>query len=235
MHTYFSSILVSRGPAIISCVLLLAVALLQAANASSIVNTPDWKLKREKNGVQVYVSKVNGSRHKAVRAITVIDNARLSPMVALILDAEACPEWAYKCTESYVHEKISETEFLIYSNSDMPSPIKDRDVLAQTQWRQHHETFTVTMTSTATQDIIPKIKGRVRLTEAKISWTFEPADDGSVRVINEAHVNPGSSMPGWLTNRLLINMPYRTLLAFKQAIQQEQYQSASISFIEEYR
>lgn len=67
-----------------------------------------WILQRDREGIQVYTRTVEGSPHAAVRAVTLIENVRVAAMVALIQDAEACPEWADRCTESYVYRRFAD-------------------------------------------------------------------------------------------------------------------------------
>ena len=193
----------------------------------------DWELKRDREGIQVYTRNVEGSPYDAVRSVTEIDGVRLSAMVALIVDAEACPDWADRCDESYLVEQISETESLVYTNNDMPFPVKDRDVLAHVIWQQDAESLTVTMRSSATTDKMEEVDGRLRLTQANASWVFEPLDGDRVRVVNEAHIDPGSALPGWVTNMLLVDTPFETMKAFVAEVVAPKYRDAEVTFVQE--
>ncbi|MFT5320889.1 MAG: hypothetical protein ACI934_001036 [Pseudohongiellaceae bacterium] len=211
-------------------VLLLQLPAFLLAAESTI---QDWELKRDREGIQVYTRKVPGSPYAAVKTITVVSDLRLSSMVALILDSEACAQWADKCAESSVYEKISDTELLIYTVNDLPFPVKDRDILARVHWSQNPMTLDVTMTSEAVTGIVEEQKGRLRLTEATISWHLQPLAMGAVQVINEAHVNPGSPLPGGLINMLLVDSPFETMKSFRKAAALPKYEQASISFVQE--
>lgn len=193
----------------------------------------DWELRRDRDGIQVYTIDVEGSPYAAVRTITVVENVRLAALVALIEDAEACSSWADKCAESYVYERLSETEAYVYTHNSMPFPIKDRDVLAHVRWSQNLSTYEVTMESTATIGIMETQRRRLRLTEASASWRFLPLPSGAVEVANEAHINPGSSLPGWVTNMLLVDTPFQTMKSFVAEVSKPKYQNAAVSFVEE--
>lgn len=212
--------------------LMLTITCSLAAAADSKAED-DWKLRKDKLGIQVYTRKVEGSKYAEVRSTTVLQNVRLASMVALLEDAEACPDWADKCAESYVYERISETESYIYTHNAMPFPIKDRDVLAHVQWSQDTDNYEVVMKSEATTGILDKVRRRLRLTEAKASWRFKPLASGGVRITSDAHINPGSSMPGWITNMLLVDTPYVTMKSFIAEVVKPKYQSATVDFIEE--
>jgi len=196
------------------------------ANADST-----WELRKDKAGIQVYTKSVDGSPYDAVRAVTQVDNIRLMSLVALLEDVEACQDWADQCVESTVRKRISDTEAYVYTHNDLPFPVKDRDALTHVVWSQNPDDYEVVMSSEATTGIMEKIKGRLRLTEAKTSWRFKPLPSGQIEVSNEAHINPGSSLPGWITNMLLVDTPYETIKSFVAEASMPKYQNAEVNFI----
>jgi len=213
--------------------LLALVSLILSSAASMAVAQQEWELRRDRDGIQVYTRSVEGSPHKAVRTVTVLHAVNLASLVALIEDAAACPDWADRCAESYLHERLSETESLVYTHNDMPFPVKDRDVLARVRWVQNPDTFEVAMTSSATEGILDKVRGRLRLTKAEAKWNFAPQADGSVLISNEVHLDPGSSLPGWVTNMLLVDAPFETMASFISEVREPKYSEAELSFIQE--
>lgn len=212
--------------------IMLCVFGLFAINTAQAVET-DWELQRDRDGIQIYTRSVEGSPYDAVRSVTVLDSVRLSALVALVEDTAACPEWADRCAESYVYKRIAANESLIYTHNDMPFPVKDRDVLAHVIWTQNPVTGEVVMQSRATQGELEEVKGRLRLTDAMASWHFRPLSTGAVEVINEAHINPGSALPGWLTNILLVDTPFSVMQSFSETVQQPKYRDAAVEFITE--
>lgn len=215
--------------------LLLIPYLLLVFNLTSLsaAEEQEWELQRDRDGIQVYTRAVEGSPYNAVRTTTVMDNVRLASLVALIEDVDACPDWADRCAESYLYERISETESLIYTHNDMPFPVKDRDVLAQVKWTQNPDSKEVTMKSQATTGQLDEVRGRLRLTKTVTGWAFTPQLDGSVLVSNEAHIDPGSALPGWVINMLLIDTPFETMKSYVNEVQKPKYREAEVSFIQE--
>ena len=134
-----------------------------------------WELKRDRDGIQVHTRPVPGSPYDAVRTTTKLDSVRLSALVALIEDAEACPDWADRCAESYLLERLSDTESLVYTHNDMPFPVKDRDVLAHVTWTQDAQTLAVAMNSVATVDRMDEVSGRLRSEEGYGELAFHTA------------------------------------------------------------
>lgn len=212
---------------------ILAVVFLLSFSVLTIAAESDWELRRDREGVQVYTRKLPGSPFDEVRAVTEIENTRLSALVALIEDAEACPRWADRCEKSYIYRRISETEALVYSLNNMPFPVKDRDHLAHVKWRQDPESLAVVMNSVSANDILAEVDRVLRLTEAVVSWHFTPLPSGAIEIMNQAHINPGSSLPGWVTNRLLIDTPFTTMQEFVAEVKKPKYRDAEVGFVQE--
>lgn len=210
--------------------LLLACAL--QFSAFTLFASENWDLKKDRDGIQIYTRKVEGSPFKQVRGVMRI-NARLSSLVALIRDAKACPDWADRCGESWVHEKISDTEEYVYTLNNLPWPVSDRDVLAHVRWSQSPDNLAVTMLSSATEGLLEKNKGIVRLTEANAQWIFTPLPSGEVEVVTLAHINPAGPLPAWVTNLLLVDAPFNTLTKLRETVKDEKYLNAGFGFISE--
>ena len=155
-----------------------------------------------------------------------IENVRLAAMVTRIQDAEACPESADRCAESHVYRRLAENELLSYTLNNMPFPVKVRDVLAGVIWIQHSATHLATIHSLATEGGMAATDGRLRPSEVNLHWYFRPLPSVAVEVSNEAPINQGSALPGWVTNRLLVDTPSETLRAFIEAVQQDKYRQA---------
>jgi len=204
-----------------------------AISALPLLAAEDWELRRDRDSIEVFTKPVEGSRYSAVKTSTIMQDIKLASLVALIKDAEACPEWADKCAESYVYEQVSETESYIYTHNSMPFPVKDRDVLAHVRWNQDPNSLEVVMLSDAVEGMMEEIRRRVRLTEASASWRFKPLEDGSIEITNEAHINPGSALPGWVTNMLLVDTPFQTMKSFVEEVRNPKYQNAKFEFVKE--
>ena len=195
--------------------------------------SPEWELRREREGIQVYTRDVSDSPYDEVLSRTLVEGVTLSSMVALIQDAEACSNWADRCADSYVQELLSETEAYVYTHNDLPFPVRDRDVVSHVLWRQDAGSLEVVMESVAVAGILPESDGKLRLTEAMTTWRFRPLPDGAIEVTNRAHINPGSRLPGWITNMLLVDTPFETIRAFVAELENPKYRDARFDFVTE--
>ncbi len=195
----------------------------------------EWRLRRDRDSIQACSRKIEAYAHAAVKTVTVMEGVSLASLVALTEeDVEACPAWADKCAQSYVHERVSETEACIHIRNSMPFPVKDRDLLAHVKWSQNPANLEVVMESVAMSGMLDKVRGRLRLTGANAGWKFLPLDSNTVQITNEAHINPDSNLPGWVTKLLLVDTPFETRKAFVAEVARPKYQNASLSFIRKF-
>lgn len=211
--------------------LVIAFLLSTAASAQIEGVEYNWKKKKDKDGITIYTSKVPGSRYHALRGVMVV-NGSASSLVSLVQDTSTCSQWVDLCREARIHKRVSETEYYVYSYNDIPFPVSDRDVVAKTVWTQNPDTLRITMSSTPTPNLVPKTKA-VRIEEAFSQWHFTPRSDGTTLVENFAHINPNGPTPAWLTNRLLVSSPYKTLKNMRAMIEKGAYKSEPVAFIQE--
>ena len=188
----------------------------------------EWELKRDRDGIQVYTRSVEGSKHKAVKAEMVVE-AGLNELVGLVMDTSACPDWAALCKTSEVTEQVSETELYVYTLNDLPWPVKDRDAVAKVMWTQE-ESGSVRMTAELVTGKVPEIKKALRLTTGITSWVFYPDENGT-RIVSEAHLDPGGGTPAWLTNMLLVDSPFDTMVGMRNLVSSGKYKDAEFAFI----
>ena len=115
-------------------IVCLLCAALFVAPARASAQEADWQLRKEQGGIRVFTREQQGSNFAAVRAEMILEDVRLSSLVALIDDPSACALLEARCAESYTVERVSATEQFVYRHNDMPFPIKDRDVVMHFVW-----------------------------------------------------------------------------------------------------
>ena len=211
--------------------LLCAALFVVPARASA--QEADWQLRKEQNGIRVFTREQQGSSFAAVRAEMILEDVRLSSLVALIDDPSACALLEARCAESYTVERVSATEQFVYRHNDMPFPIKDRDVVMHFVWTQDPVTRVVVLDNRNIDGVLPENPKRIRLPSAVSGWRFEPLGQGRVLASSEGHLEPGASLPAWLLNSLLVDAPFNTMSAVATAVRLPRYSDAQLDFIVE--
>ncbi len=210
---------------------LLGLVFVFCCNADAQIDADQyqWQLKKDASGVQVFTSKVSDSKYLAVSAVMEVE-ASADSVAALIMDLKNCKKWAAQCSEAYVHERVSGTETYIYSRNNIPFPGRDRDAVTHVNWSKDGISGVISMSSSAVEGKVDKVKGVIRITQANAKWRFTPKEDGIVLVESFAHVDPASDMPKWLLNSLLVGSPYKTMKKIRSRLSEGVYDGASLNF-----
>jgi len=193
----------------------------------------DWELKKDALGIQVYTRSVDGYPYKAIRSVVQLENTRLSSVVSLIRDSKECSEWSDSCASATIIEWVSELENYVHTITDLPWPVQDRDLVSHVIWHQDPETLVVTMQGNATTGKLRENEGIVRLREAQINWELTALENGVLQVVFEAHIDPTSLLPSWITNMLLVDSPYNSMEGLRQQVKLELYRDVELSYIDE--
>ena len=191
----------------------------------------NWEMKQDKDDIQIYTSDVAGSKYKAVRGVSII-SGELSSFVALVLDLEACSEWADLCETSRQVESVSVTESFVYTLNNLPFPVSDRDVVALVTWEQNPTTKKVSMTSIATDSKLVEVGRAVRIQDAVTQWHFTPMKNNKVLVESFGHIDPNGATPAWLTNQLLVSSPFKSMDNMRRIIASGAYDNAQVEFLD---
>jgi hypothetical protein len=214
---------------------LLAISLLfcdsnLAADASL---ETEWTIQRSENGIKVYTRPEPSSQFEAVRAVMILEDVRLSSLVALIADTEACSRLESRCVESETIDEIDQTESIVYRYNNMPFPVRDRDMVLRLKWYQQSDSRSVNLVISNVTGFLPEKKRRVRMPKVNLGWKFVPLPNGSVEVSSEGHIEPGANLPAWLLNQFLVSAPFKTMEAVASIVREPLYRDAQLSFIKE--
>jgi hypothetical protein len=193
----------------------------------------EWVIRRSENGIDVYTRPEPASQFEAVRAVMTLDDVRLSSLVALIGDTQACSRLESRCVKAETLDKINATESVVYRYNNMPFPVRDRDMVLRLRWYQQPDSLNVNLVISNVSGFLPEKKRRVRMPKVDLGWKFVPLPDGSVEVSSEGHIEPGANLPAWLLNQFLVSAPFKTMEAVASIVREPLYRDAALSFIKE--
>jgi hypothetical protein len=195
-------------------------------------NKDNWHLYKSEDGISIYSRLIDGSSYKEIKSVFTVKTS-LSSILALIYDWDSYPQWNYRCGESKTLKKISDTELIHYQTTDIPWPAKDQDFVIDIKLEQDEKTRVVLIRSTNMPTYIPPYEGRTRITDLKALWTLTPLKDGSIQLVYEFQVKPGTYVPTWLVNAAVLSGPYETMSNFREWLKKEKYQKAKNTLIKE--
>lgn len=191
-----------------------------------------WKLKKDKDGVQVYMQTKEGSPFKIVKTVTVL-NTTLTKVAAVLLDVMKTPEWVYGTKTCSIIKQESPQVVYYYAEIDMPWPASNRDFAIRISMSQNPQTKVITVLAENQPTIIPEKKGLVRIPESSGKWTISSAGAGKVRVEYELQVNPGGSLPAGIVNMFSYEGPFESFRNLQRQVDKPAYANVKIPFIVE--
>ncbi len=177
-----------------------------------------WKLKREKNGVTIYVREQADSPLKEYKARAVLSYP-IQEVFNLISDLERHPEWVFRCTGLTIIENPDENRVRYQTTYNIPWPMKDRDLTVEAVTTELDAGKKIEMLS---EDILldyPLEKGVIRMPGYREWVILEEIDPNNTLFIAEGYADPGGAVPPWLVNMFLVDGIYESVLNVRDKMQ----------------
>ncbi|AXS84646.1 START domain-containing protein [Marinobacter sp. Arc7-DN-1] len=213
------------------CALL--VSALAAATARAELPAEDdeaWTLRKEADHIRIYTIDQPDSSFKAFKAVGVLD-APIENLMAVMINPGSCVEWVHNCTESYGFGKGDFHDRYAYSVNDMPWPVTDRDYVLHIRTRGDETSGEIVMDLNATPNQRAESSSRVRVDRSDTLYRFTPEGD-KTRMVWVQHTDPNGSLPGWLVNALLVDIPLRSMEELERVANLDRYQSYRLVYDE---
>jgi len=191
-----------------------------------------WKMVKSEDGIEIYIRSVPGSAIKEYRAVTVVE-CSLSGALALLDDTGSYTRWMLNCRSAEILQKNSFYERITYTVLSSPWPVADRDITVKSVISQNRSTGAITITLSGLPNYVSVKPGIVRITALNGYWIFEPLGNGSVRITNAIHSEPGGYVPVSLINRSLVDDPYITFCRMRKMVILSQYKNVKYKEIVE--
>ncbi|WP_259065826.1 START domain-containing protein [Mucilaginibacter sp. X4EP1] len=194
--------------------LTMLIVLIQVVSAFAQEN---WKLQRDKDGIQVYSAEVPDSK---IRAIKVVADYDTSPgeIADIVMDINTAKEWVSHLKSSYLIKQVSQNELYYYAEVNLPWPVANRDFVAHLTRYENIQTGTITIDGPAVAGFMPEKKGIVRINNSTGKWVITPLENNHVRVEYSLHVDPAGSIPSWLVNMFSGETPMQIFENLRQQI-----------------
>lgn len=185
-----------------------------SALLSGIAHAEQWQVAKSEEGIQVSLSDVAGSKYKAYRGEATI-KASVAKLRALQEDVAGACSWIYEC-KSQKLLGYEGTRTWTYTQFNTPWPVTPRDSVLQVTTVEGAD-GSVERKLEGTPRRIPDEKGYVRVAQVEGFWKMVPKGPNLTEVIYQVHTEPGGSVPSWLANKFVVDAPFNTLKALREA------------------
>ncbi len=210
---------------------LMVFALFSGAFSGHAQNS-NWKCVKNSDSIKVFSKKSDSANYRIVKATTELKTS-LSSLVLLLTDAANHKNWVFLNKKAEVLEKKDPFSWILYSQSDAPWPVTDRDIITKAKLSQDPVTKTVTIIGKAEPEFMPEDPHHVRIPFAQAQWRFIPENKGWVKVEFTLELDVGGNVPQWLANITATKGPYQTIRNLREEIRRKKYRNAHLNYIRE--
>ncbi|HET8850065.1 MAG TPA: START domain-containing protein [Marinobacter sp.] len=187
-----------------------------------------WALQTEVDNIRIYTMDQPGSGFQAFKAEALL-NVSLEQLMAVMANPESCEEWVHNCVESYAFGNGDFHDRYAYSVNDMPWPVTDRDYVLRIRTEGNADTREIIMHLNAMPDMRAEFDSRVRVDRSATLYRFVP-EGKHTRMIWIQHTEPNGSLPGWLVNNLVVDIPVKSMQALESVAQAPRYQDFELQW-----
>jgi hypothetical protein len=182
-----------------------------------------WTLKRDKDGIKVYIRIEPITGLPEYKGITKIA-APLASIEAVLRDVEEYPK-LFPGTKTAKLLQSDEGHQICYMTNECPFPFSDRDGIYQSDFYFDSISDITTIRIIALPDYLPKYSDKVRITTSKGFWTLKPLTDGTIEVVYQQYADPGGNFPIWMIKLYSVNIPFKALKCLLRQVQLSKYQT----------
>lgn len=201
----------------------------------SLLPAENWKLAKERDGIAVYTRNVEGSPFLAFKGETVVEGS-VDALIAVLYDTPAATLWLHQCRFAMTLEEVNFEENYVFHTYALPFPVSNRQLILHSTLfltergarLEMHEANTFCderqnerCRKVNASDLIPIKRSRGH-------YLFIPLDEKRTKVIWQHHIEPGGSIPGWLANVLVVDVPYNSLSDLRVLVKEPKYRSKTI-------
>ncbi|ASU32391.1 START domain-containing protein [Mucilaginibacter xinganensis] len=178
----------------------------------------NWELKKNENGIAVYTRKpVNGAL-KELRVICELD-ATKAQLISTLQDIGNYTDWVYSNKKSEILKSVGPHKIIYYTESSLPWPIKNRDLVVQLDINPGPEILDIQAKSLP--EYLPQNKKFIRVPYSLAKWKVTEAPNNKLKVDYTFSVDPGGSIPSWLVNATMAIGPYNSFVKLREVLEKK--------------
>ncbi|MEZ5040797.1 MAG: START domain-containing protein [Saprospiraceae bacterium] len=169
-----------------------------------------WKKIKEIDQYTVYTRSSNLSSVKEIKIEASFD-VNVAHFMEVLNNVPAYTDWVYKCSQAHRLKTIGEHEYIYYLISDIPFPLKDRDIVIHSKQWFDPAIQGYRAKSVALPAFISQNPNMVRVPLLQSLWEIRPVNDKQVDIVYQILTEPGGKIPAWMVNMAIANGPIHTM------------------------
>lgn len=189
----------------------------------------DWELRKESDGIRIFTTDLPGSDFAAFKAVADMD-VSMSQLMAVMINPKSCMEWVHNCIASRAFGDGDFHDRYAYSVNDMPWPVQDRDYVIRIRTHGEEQSGVVVMDLNAIPDARKDNDDYVRVEKSDTLYRFEPLGPDQTRMTWIQHTEPNGTIPSWLVNSLIVDIPLKSMRKLETVAQKPRYAGYELRF-----
>jgi hypothetical protein len=186
----------------------------EAAKKEAPKKENPWVLKKDKNGIKVFIRNVEGIEFKEFLGVITVDFP-IEKVDKLMNNVPNQVNWLCDTIESKVikDDPINPIQY----NLITAPLVSNRDVVILTKVTRTPGKIMRTFQATK-HPAVPERKGIVRMPKMIGMWLFEAVGKNQTKVTYQNLADPGGSLPSGLVNMTVVKMPYVSLTNMREQL-----------------
>jgi hypothetical protein len=177
----------------------------------------NWELKRNENGIEVYTRKPASGNLKELRVVCKLKTTK-AQLIKTLQDINNYKNWVYSTKTNKVLNIPNAHETIYYSISNLPWPLKDRDLIVQLTILPAALKDKFEIQAKSLPDYLPIDDNFIRVPYSLALWNVTILNEKELNIDYTFSVNPGGSVPAWLVNSTLAVGPYNSFLRLRELL-----------------
>lgn len=179
----------------------------------SIFSQPNWELKKEKDGIKVYLANSDDSKVKQFKVEAFV-KATPQEIADAVVDLENNYKWFVNVEKAQLLEQLGKGEFIFRQIIRVPFPFKNREVIEYCAVNDlSNGGIRIDLKEDST--FIPESDKYIRMPISRGYWILTPAEDGT-NIEYSFLADPGGNIPAWIANQFIVNDPFKTVKGLRE-------------------
>jgi len=169
----------------------------------------NWKLTKNKDGIQVYQRDTKNSDFKSIKVECTVQG-NFDKLISIINDVNNYKDWVYNNKTASLLKRVNANEFYYYTEAYLPWPLDNRDAVMHTKITKDSLNRFIKINSAAVPNYTPEKSGKVRIKKSDINWHVTRPSSTTIHIVYTFETDPGGSVPSWLVNNFADKGPYES-------------------------
>ena len=201
--------------ALLRASLLLALLLISAAVHAK---PGPWELITNEKGVKVQAREIPGQGLPEFRGIGMVKGS-IYEVLAVIDDTANHPKWLANCVEAKKLKQLPNFGRIVYSRTEAPWPVSDRDVVLKGDLTVNLEKgVAISRFRGTTSPLKGKVSGVVRMKRLRGFWKLTAIGKDRTRVVYQVSADPAGMLPDWVAAMAQKKLPLETIVNLRRRV-----------------